>query len=109
MKTLVFAGQGSQFACMGAGLFDRFPQLQAAADDIMGLSMAELCLEDAQGRLGLTQFAQPALYFVGALAWCAWQEDAREEPALVPGHDRAHGRLSALVPSRDLALAPDQA
>jgi trans-AT polyketide synthase/acyltransferase/oxidoreductase domain-containing protein len=86
MKTLVFPGQGSQFAGMGEGLFERFPHLAASADEIMGLSMTRLCLEDPHRQLGLTQFTQPALYVASALAWNAWQEDVPEMPAFFAGH-----------------------
>ena len=61
MKTYVFPGQGSQVRGMGAGLFDEFPDLTEKADDLLGYSIKELCLNDADKELGKTQYTQPAL------------------------------------------------
>jgi len=44
----VFPGQGSQQKGMGKDLFDRFPHLVKEADDVLGFSIRELCLEDPQ-------------------------------------------------------------
>lgn len=52
MLTFVFPGQGSQFKGMGAGLFDEFQDLTRQADDILGYSIEELCLEDPNHQLG---------------------------------------------------------
>ncbi|MER7794331.1 ACP S-malonyltransferase [Streptomyces sp. NPDC097640] len=69
MKVYGFPGQGSQRRGMGRGLFERFPEQTAAADRVLGYSIEELCLTDPQRRLGRTEFTQPALYVVGALAY----------------------------------------
>ncbi len=41
----MFPGQGSQSMGMGSELFDRYPDLTAEADSILGYSIKELCLE----------------------------------------------------------------
>jgi len=64
----VFPGQGSQFKGMGADLFERYPQQVAQADAILGYSLRRLCLEDPDQQLGRTEFTQPALFVVSALA-----------------------------------------
>jgi trans-AT polyketide synthase/acyltransferase/oxidoreductase domain-containing protein len=84
----VFAGQGSQRKGMGAQEFDRFPERCAAADAILGYSIRDLCLNDEplsdNGRhLLQTQYAQPAIYVVGALHVFAMQDEA---PDFLAGH-----------------------
>ncbi|WP_219090953.1 ACP S-malonyltransferase [Streptomyces sp. JJ38] len=69
MKAIIFPGQGSQSRGMGRGLFDRFPELVADADEILGYSIAELCGDDPGRRLDSTEFTQPALYTVSALSY----------------------------------------
>lgn len=65
----VFPGQGSQFKGMGAELFGRYPQLVAQADEILGYSLRRLCLEDPDQLLDQTEYTQPALFVVSALAY----------------------------------------
>ncbi|MEO0443728.1 MAG: ACP S-malonyltransferase, partial [Pseudomonadota bacterium] len=63
-----FPGQGSQYKGMGGEeLFNAFPQLVNQADEILGYSIADLCLRDPEGKLGQTEFSQPALFVVNAL------------------------------------------
>ena len=81
----VFPGQGSQKKRMGAELFDRYDGLCEVADRVLGYSIKELCLENPQGRLRQTEFTQPALFVVGALAWLRRQEQ-RSPPAFLAGH-----------------------
>lgn len=69
MLAYVFPGQGSQVVGMGKDLFDEFKEYVDAADEILGYSIKELCLEDPNGVLGLTQYTQPALYVVNALTY----------------------------------------
>ncbi len=69
MSAYLFPGQGSQKKGMGAALFDAFPELVQQADDILGYSIKSLCLDDALNQLSHTQFTQPALYVVNALAY----------------------------------------
>lgn len=81
----LFPGQGSQSKGMGAELFDRYPDWTAEADAILGYSIRQLCVEDAD-QLGLTQFTQPALYTVNALTYRARLDDGGAAPDFVAGH-----------------------
>jgi trans-AT polyketide synthase, acyltransferase and oxidoreductase domains len=60
MKVYGFPGQGSQMKGMGAALFEEFPDYVARADAVLGYSVRELCVENPDGGLRLTQFTQPA-------------------------------------------------
>ena len=86
MSTIfMFPGQGSQEVGMGADLFDRFPEETAAADEILGYSIATLCTEDPDGNLNNTAYTQPALYVVNALSYLARVADG-ESPDVCIGH-----------------------
>jgi trans-AT polyketide synthase/acyltransferase/oxidoreductase domain-containing protein len=86
MHIVLFPGQGSQVKGMGAELFDRFPEMTAAADGILGYSIRELCVEDPRGELGQTQFTQPALFIVNALMYRARMDDGGARPDFAAGH-----------------------
>jgi malonyl CoA-acyl carrier protein transacylase len=90
----VFPGQGSQFRGMGAELFARYPKLVAQADDILGWSLRRLCLDDPEQRLGQTQYTQPALFVVSALACLQRREQGGPPPACLAGHSL--GEFNAL-------------
>lgn len=85
MLTIVFPGQGSQKKGMGQELFAAFPQQVREADEILGYSIQELCTNDSANQLVKTQFTQPALYVVGALAWLTRLEQGAL-PHLFAGH-----------------------
>ena len=95
MKTYMFPGQGSQSKGMGADLFDSFPELVAKADSILGYSIRQLCLDDPGNELGQTQFTQPALYVVNAMAYLKKIEEAGKCPDFVAGHSL--GEFNALL------------
>jgi len=80
---------------MGGPLFDRFADWTAQADGILGYSIRELCVDDARGELGLTQFTQPALFIVNAMTYRARLEDGGTAPAFVAGHSL--GEYNALL------------
>lgn len=82
----VFPGQGSQRKGMGKDLFERFPELVRTADSNLGYSIREMCLSNPENKLGQTQFTQPALYVVNALAYLARIEDEPRRPDWVAGH-----------------------
>ena len=87
MKTIIFPGQGSQFKGMGKEVFPLFPEQVGTASEILGYSLQDVCLNDAQGLLSKTQYTQPALYVVNALHYLhqqASQPDAR--PDFLAGH-----------------------
>ncbi|MEV0593893.1 ACP S-malonyltransferase [Nonomuraea cavernae] len=79
----VFPGQGSQRKGMGAGVLERYPELCARADEILGYSVAELC--DDPVRLRETRYVQPALFTVNALSFLARQEEGGR-PDYLAGH-----------------------
>lgn len=85
MKAFVFPGQGSQFKGMGKELFKQFPDIVKEADAILGYSIETLCLEDPKKQLALTQFTQPALYVVSALAFLAETQNGHKAD-VVAGH-----------------------
>jgi len=96
MSTIyVFPGQGSQKKGMGAGLFERFPELVRAADAELGYSLRELCTTDPQNVVGQTQYTQPALYAVNALTYLARKADDGRVPDYVAGHSL--GEYNALL------------
>jgi malonyl CoA-acyl carrier protein transacylase len=82
----VFPGQGSQHKGMGAGLFEKFPELVAQADDVLGYSIEDLCLRDPDRVLSRTQYTQPALYVVNSLTYLDRTTERGELPAAVAGH-----------------------
>ena len=95
MKVYLFPGQGSQSRGMGGDLFDRFRELTAKADAILGYSIRELCLDDPRSELGSTQFTQPALYVVNALSYLRKIEDTGQTPDFLAGHSL--GEFNALL------------
>ncbi|MBW4085272.1 ACP S-malonyltransferase [Paenibacillus sp. S150] len=86
MRAYVFPGQGSQVKGMGASLFDRYHELTAQADEILGYSLQDLCLEDRHQCLNQTQYTQPALYAVSVLSYMQQVEEAGKEPDVLAGH-----------------------
>ena len=82
----VFPGQGSQSAGMGGELFDQFPELVKQADEVLGCSIKELCLDDPENRLNQTDYTQPALYVVNALTYLSKTENTDFRPDFVAGH-----------------------
>ncbi len=91
----LFPGQGSQAKGMGAELFARYPDWTAAADGVLGYSIRDLCVDDAQNQLGLTRYTQPALYVVNALMYRARVDEGQPAPAFVAGHSL--GEYNALL------------
>ena len=86
MTTYLFPGQGSQSKGMGEALFSAYPELVKQADAILGYSIAELCLFDPKDQLNETNFTQPALYVVNALAYLQRLEEVKEKPDFLAGH-----------------------
>jgi malonyl CoA-acyl carrier protein transacylase len=95
MRTFMFPGQGSQARGMGGSLFDEFKELTRQADHILGYSIKELCLEDPGGELSKTQFTQPALYVVNALAYFKKIQETGAAPDFLAGHSL--GEFNALL------------
>jgi malonyl CoA-acyl carrier protein transacylase len=91
----VFPGQGSQKIGMGEELFDKYEGLVKEADQILGYSIKELCLEGPIERLSQTQFTQPALYVVNALSYYEQQSESAGVPICTAGHSL--GEYNALL------------
>ena len=94
MKLVVFAGQGSQYKGMGKELFSKFPEKAIIASDILGYDVKELCLEDPDKQLNLTQYTQPVLYVVNALRWLD-KKDSLGQIDYLMGHSL--GEYNALL------------
>ena len=84
----MFPGQGAQRLGMGGELFGEFRELTEQADEVLGYSVAALCLNGPAARLALTRFTQPALYVVGALQYLKHRQ-TMPAPDYVLGHSVA--------------------
>jgi malonyl CoA-acyl carrier protein transacylase len=82
----VFPGQGAQKPGMGRDLFEKFPRLTQAANEILGYSIVELCRENPLDRLNQTQYTQPALYVVSSLDYLDNLQLKCRRPDFVAGH-----------------------
>lgn len=96
MTVYMFPGQGSQVKGMGGDLFSRFPSEVKQANEILGYSVEDLCLNDPGLQLSETKYTQPALYLVEALSFIARQADASTLNYLI-GHSL--GEYAALFAS----------
>lgn len=85
MKAFLFPGQGSQRKGMGAELFPKYPDYVKTADQILGYSIAELCLSDAENQINLTAYTQPAIFVVSVLTYLE-SLAATGRPDFVAGH-----------------------
>ena len=95
MNTFMFPGQGSQCKGMGGALFDEFPELTRQADEILGYSIKDLCLEDPREELNKTAFTQPAMYVVNALSYYKRTQESTARADFFAGHSL--GEFNALL------------
>ncbi|MBN2441177.1 MAG: ACP S-malonyltransferase, partial [Spirochaetales bacterium] len=86
MVTYVFPGQGSQKKGFGEGLFDEFKEYTDKADNVLGYSIKELCLEDPDNLLNQTEYTQPAIYVVNVLHYLKKLKNDGIKPDYVAGH-----------------------
>lgn len=93
LKAIVFPGQGSQFEGMGKDLFDEFPEYVEKANEILGYSIKDICLNNLNGLLNQTEYTQPALYVVCTLSYLKLMKESAQ-PDYVAGH--SIGEYSAL-------------
>ena len=67
----IFPGQGSQAVGMGQEFYEREPDAKAMFDkagSVLGYDLAALCLQGPVEQLNLTEYTQPALLTVSAIA-----------------------------------------
>lgn len=79
---LLFAGQGAQTVGMGKDLAQRFPTAQARfeqADRDLGIPLSQICFTGPDTELTKSEFAQPAIYLVG---WIAFELLREQLPSL---------------------------
>lgn len=93
----LFPGQGSQ----AKGMLDAFADIDivnqtvAEASDALGYDMAALIRDDAEEKLGRTEYTQPALLTASTAIVRLWQQRGGAAAAQVAGHSL--GEYSALV------------
>lgn len=102
----VFPGQGSQAVGMLDDLAEKFTSVNdtlVEASDALGYDIGALIHADAEGKLGQTEFTQPAILVTSVAIWRIWQELGGADPAMMAGHSL--GEYSALVCGGALSLA----
>ena len=93
----LFPGQGSQ----SKGMLDAFADSPVVrrtleeASDALDYDMAALIHDNADEKLGQTEYTQPALLTASTAVLRLWREQGGREPAYVAGHSL--GEYSALV------------
>jgi [acyl-carrier-protein] S-malonyltransferase len=69
MTTVVFSGQGSQFVGMGADFYAQHPasaQLFNRANDVLGISISDICFNGPMDILNQTEHTQVAIFVTSA-------------------------------------------
>lgn len=102
---VLFPGQGSQFVGMGADLFESEPELLVTvADEVLGWSLRDLCLNGPEEQLLRTEHAQPALFAISFALWSVFRRSCDVEMAAGAGHSL--GELTALCAADSISY-PD--
>ncbi|MFB3926023.1 MAG: ACP S-malonyltransferase [Syntrophales bacterium] len=94
---LVFPGQGSQVAGMGADLYREFQVVRNVFDesrDVLGFDIARLCFWGPQEKLDKTVITQVAVLTMNFAAYSAFEQQTGIRPAVMAGHSL--GEYSAL-------------
>jgi len=105
MNVIMFSGQGAQKAGMGKDFYDNFAvakQTFEEASDALGMDVAKLCFEDADGLLAKTEYAQPALVTAGIAAYRSLQQEGVNADLLM---GLSLGEYTALVAAEVLEFA----
>jgi [acyl-carrier-protein] S-malonyltransferase len=100
----VFPGQGSQAVGMGQDFYDHDPEARSLfeqAGHVLGYDVAALCLKGPAEQLNLTEYTQPALLTVSAVA-LRLMDRAGIRPSAVAGHSL--GEYTAVVAAGGLAF-----
>jgi len=89
---------------MGADLFESHAGLlRDTADEILGWSLQELCLEGPEERLTRTEYAQPALFAISYALWVELESVWDIAPAAAAGHSL--GEFTALAAAGSMSFA----
>lgn len=100
---IVFPGQGSQYAGMGAALYEEYKVVRDVfeeANDVLGFDLRKLCFEGTPGQLSKNEIAQPAVVTLSVAAYKAYEERIGIVPLMAAGHSL--GEYSALVCAKAL-------
>ncbi len=93
---ILFPGQGIQHVGMGADLFEKHPDLLGpVADEILGWSLRDVCLNGPEEVLAKTDHLQPALYALSYVLWDELSPLLAEPPMAAAGHSL--GEYTALA------------
>ncbi|PAF44614.1 ACP S-malonyltransferase [Helicobacter sp. 11S02629-2] len=90
----LYPGQGSQSLNMGLDFIDNFKvakELEERASEALGLKLKDLLKDES--RLNQTQFTQPAIFAVSAMAQAVFESESEIRPSLAFGHSL--GEVSA--------------
>lgn len=94
MRVVLFPGQGSQVQGMGENLFEKYPEVVAIANRVLGYDIVELCLQNPENKLQQTKYTQPALFVVNYLYYLRFLE-THDKPSFLLGHSL--GEFNALL------------
>ncbi len=105
MVAYLFAGQGSQYIGMGKDLYEAFPESRAVfdkADEVLGLSLSQLCFAGSAEMLKSTIMSQPAILTVSIAALEAFKRVSGVTPSFLAG--LSLGEYSALIAAGSLTF-----
>ncbi|MGH0631125.1 ACP S-malonyltransferase [Bacillus pacificus] len=103
---LIFSGQGSQYVGMGKYFYDNFSIAKETfieANDVLGINLTQMCLEDPHGRLNKTEFVQPAILTVSVAMYRVLEKEFGLIPSYMAGHSL--GEISALTCASAISFA----